>query len=396
MYDEISTQSADYQAPEPTQQSYFSSEMKQIEGVIADVLRIEHRQTESDSQAIVRYTGQLTMDAESAFEYVDAHFATMGYHAFFTTDETDEKHMVIVFRGRHNPSPRPVWVNLVLFILTIFSTMFIGALIDGDVQDLNELAGFGLLRGLPYTLSVMLILGSHELGHYFAARYHKISVTLPYFIPFPFGLFGTFGAFIQLREPMRNRRQLFDIGISGPLMGLVFAIPIIIIGIATAKIGPLPTVEECRAGGECSYALEGNSLFYGSIKYVIHGKWLPDDVQDMQLNQLAYAGWTGLFVTGLNLIPVGQLDGGHILYTLFGKQARVVYYPALMGMVILAIINQAWILWVILLFFLGRHYAVPMNDITPLDNRRRILGYVMLVVFVLVYTPNPFRFVDLT
>ncbi|HLA44200.1 MAG TPA: hypothetical protein VJZ27_12230, partial [Aggregatilineales bacterium] len=97
MYDEISTQSADYQAPEPTQQSYFSSEMKQIEGVIADVLRIEHRQTESDSQAIVRYTGQLTMDAESAFEYVDAHFATMGYHAFFTTDETDEKHMVIVF-----------------------------------------------------------------------------------------------------------------------------------------------------------------------------------------------------------------------------------------------------------------------------------------------------------
>jgi len=275
--------------------------------------------------------------------------------------------------------------------------MWAGAAIDGVSGDLNDLVmGGGILRGWVYALCVMLILGAHELGHYFAARHHKINVTLPYFIPLPIGIFGTMGAFIQLREPVRNRRQLFDVGVSGPLAGLIFAIPILFIGIATAQINPLPTEEDCREEGICGYVLEGNSLFYAAAKYVVHGELLPGNGRDLTLNQMAFAGWTGLFVTALNLIPIGQLDGGHVMYTLFGRYARRAYVPALIALAVLALFNPNWVLWVFLLFFFGRVYAEPMNDLTPLDSGRRRLGYIILAIFFLIFTPSPLTVVSLT
>ena len=178
---------------------------------------------------------------------------------------------------------------------------------------------FELWRGLPYTIAILLILGSHELGHYFAARHHKLAVTLPYFIPAPFiSLIGTFGAFIQLREPMRNRKVLLDVGAAGPLTGLVFAIPILLIGLATSQVGPI------QPGG----MVEGNSLLYALAKIIVFGRFLPNGSVDVYVNQLAWAGWTGLLVTALNLIPIGQLDGGHILYSLIGERARMPVLPA--------------------------------------------------------------------
>lgn len=395
MFDEQTTQSADYQAPKIAA-PVFNTTQQKLDEAVSTVLNVQQRAYNLVEPTLARFLGELRMDSAEAFEVLDKQIESLGLHAHFSIDEASKLHRIDIFRGRFSPPPRPIWPNVVLLILTIFSTMSVGALLD-DVP-YEEIFGIKILQGWPYALSVMLILGAHELGHYFAARHHKVSVTLPYFLPFPpllgFG-FGTFGAFIQLREPMRNRKQLFDVGVAGPLAGLIFAVPILIMGIATAEINQLPTREECAEGGSCEYLLEGNSVLYAVAKYAIHGQWLPNDVEDMTINQLSFAGWTGLFVTGLNLLPVGQLDGGHILYTLIGNTAKRLYYPAMILMVLLALNNSSWVLWVLLLFFFGRVHAVPMDDITPLDSRRRMLGIFALAIFFLIFTPSPFTFISL-
>jgi membrane-associated protease RseP (regulator of RpoE activity) len=252
---------------------------------------------------------------------------------------------------------------------------------------------------------MLLILGAHELGHYFAARYHKVPVTLPYFIPFP-SFIGTMGAFIRLKAPIKNRRALLDIGAAGPLAGMVFAVPILIIGLATSSVGPPP---------ETGYYQEGNSVLYLLAKFVTQGQCLPDHspvcqalapvtdaggggtraTMDISLNQVAWAGWVGLFVTGLNLIPVGQLDGGHVSYVLFGRRARQFFWPAIVGLAVLALLTGAstWWLWIVLLFFFGRSYAQPLDDVTRLDPRRRAIAIFSLVLFFLVFVPVPIQLV---
>jgi membrane-associated protease RseP (regulator of RpoE activity) len=236
-----------------------------------------------------------------------------------------------------------------------------------------------LWRGYPYALSIMLILGAHELGHYFAARYHNQAASLPYFIPLPFGIIGTMGAFIRLREPMRNRKVLMDIGAAGPLMGLVFAIPILLIGLMTSD------VQTVNSPG----MLEGNSILYAMFKVITKGQFLPNGTEDVFVNQMAWAGWIGLLITSLNLIPVGQLDGGHIMYSLLGDRARVLYYPIVGVMVVLAIISQVWVLWVVLLMLFGRLYAAPLDDITPLDPPRRFVAFLAFAMLILTFVPRP-------
>jgi membrane-associated protease RseP (regulator of RpoE activity) len=295
-----------------------------------------------------------------------------------------------VLEGRVQPAPRSATINLVLLIATFFSVLLVGlntainevaASDPAAAQTILENGFLELWRGLPYALSIMLILGGHELGHYFAARRHKVAVTLPYFLPLPFiSLFGTLGAFIQLREPIRNRKVLMDIGASGPLVGLVIAIPILLIGLATSTVGEIST------GG----IFEGDSILYALAKFTVLGRFLPDGQQDVFVNQMAWAGWTGLFVTGLNLIPVGQLDGGHVLYALIGRQARRLFYPMLLGLAALTLFASSalWLL-LILLFFFGRIHATPLDDITRLDQGRQRLALVTIVVFILVFVPAP-------
>jgi membrane-associated protease RseP (regulator of RpoE activity) len=233
----------------------------------------------------------------------------------------------------------------------------------------------------------MTILGAHELGHYFAARYHKVPVTLPYFIPLPLPPIGTLGAFIRLKAPVKNKRALLDVGAAGPLAGLLFAIPILIYGLSISPVELLP------AGG---YTLEGNSILYALAKMAVKGQILPNGTEDVFLSQIAWAGWVGLLVTGLNLIPVGQLDGGHIAYALFGKRARIFYWPVLITLIALVIFTRTymWALWAVLLFFLGRIYAEPLDDVTPLDSRRQVLAITSLVLFLLVFVPIPLRLIE--
>lgn len=277
-------------------------------------------------------------------------------------------------------------INLLLFVATIFSTLLTGASYSATGPEIN------LWQGWPFSLSILLILGTHELGHYFAARYHKVPVTLPYFIPLPFfSLFGTLGAFIQLKAPVKNRRALFDVGAAGPLAGLVFAIPILIYGLATSPVGP---IGQPPPGG--AITLEGNSLLYAFIKFSIFGQLLPTPTGiDVHLNQVAWAGWVGLLVTGLNLIPVGQLDGGHVAYVLFGRAAKQLFWPVLfsLGALVLLTGTTMWVLWIFLLYFLGRMHAEPLDDMTPLDPKRRMLAFATLALFVLVFVPIPLQII---
>ncbi|MCK6576981.1 MAG: site-2 protease family protein [Anaerolineae bacterium] len=340
---------------------------------------------------VVSYTGHLLMGSEEAYDKLDADLAAMDYLPIFR--EVGGRQIIHIFSGRVQPAPRPWWPNALLLALTVISLLMVGTEVA-----INEIAGLGapeaeiealianffgeLWRGIPYAGSLLLILGAHELGHFFAGRRHKLAVTLPYFIPAPFTFFGTFGAFIQLRQPMRSRKTLLDIGLAGPLVGLLVAIPILYIGLRTSP------VDVIQPG-----LLEGNSFLYALMKTLTFGEFLPNGTYDVYINQLARAGWVGLLVTGLNLIPIGQLDGGHVLYSLIGEHARRLYAPlmaAMIGLVLVTLSTSAiWVLWLVLLLLFGRIYAVPLDNITPLDPRRRFLAALGLIVFVVTFVPLP-------
>ncbi len=238
--------------------------------------------------------------------------------------------------------------------------------------------------GGMYSTSLMTILLAHEMGHYVMARIHGVDVSPPYFIPGPPILsFGTFGAFIRLREPVDDRKALMDIGAGGPLAGLLVAIPVLLVGLRLSEVGPL------TPGG----LYEGNSLLYMAAKWIVLGPIPPG--YDVFLHPVAFAGWVGLLVTALNLFPVGQLDGGHVTYALLGQRAaginRAIFGGLLgLGIALFAFKGQAvWAVWVIIILLTGIEHP-PMSDLTaPLDKTRRAMGWVCLAIFVLSFTPIP-------
>jgi membrane-associated protease RseP (regulator of RpoE activity) len=287
--------------------------------------------------------------------------------------------------------------------------------LEGPVEDsaqgvLTALLG-NIDNGIIFTVSLLGILTAHEFGHYFAARFHKTEVSLPYFFPFP-SLFGTMGAFIRLKEPPRNRRALLDIGLAGPLAGFILAVPILLVGIALSEISTLPASPHEALGT----ILEGNSLLYLGAKFLVTGELLPMPLsygdsspiiywlrylfvglpmpyggRDILMHPMAWAGWAGLLVTSLNLIPSGQLDGGHTIYVLFGRAATRLRPFLLAVLVLMGFVWSGWYIWAFLIYLMGRTFAVPRDDITPLDPRRRALAYLAIFIFVIVFTPVPLR-----
>jgi membrane-associated protease RseP (regulator of RpoE activity) len=348
-----------------------------------------------DTKWLMSFKGRLIQPSEPAYSQLDSAFLPYGLLPLFREEKrggtsSETIHIIHVLEGRATPPSGGNTLSLVLFILTVLSVLYVGALMA-----INEIAHTdkamaqsmvnnllpNLWRGAPYAGALLLILGAHELGHYFASRYHKTAASLPYFLPYPFGFFGTLGAAIRLREPMRNRKVLLDIGAAGPLMGLVFAIPIVIIGLATSKVDVIASTGMA----------EGNSFIYALSKVIVFGRFLPDGQVDVYVNQLAWAGWTGLLITGLNLLPVGQLDGGHVLYALLGPRSRWSYYPIVGGMIFLTTtIAPELLVFVLLLMLIGNLHAVPLDDITPLNGRRQWIAGFTLIIFILVFVPSPF------
>jgi len=285
-----------------------------------------------------------------------------------------------VIRQPEKPKSDPR-LNIILFIATLFTTTYAGAFMEiGN----PGLALSQLYKGLPFSLTLLLILLFHEFGHYFMAKKHRVEATLPYFIPAP-SIIGTFGAVIKMRSPLYSKRSLLDVGAAGPLAGVVIAIPAVIIGLQLSEI-------RLVSGLKDGISL-GSSLLFSLLSRIAVGV-VPDNY-DIVLHPIAFAGWIGFVVTMLNLLPIGQLDGGHIAYAVLGRQRhRVVSYIMLPILFILGMIGwQGWLIWCVLaLFVMGTKHPPTLDDHLPLDKRRKLIGWLALVLFVLTFTPIPFAF----
>jgi hypothetical protein len=295
---------------------------------------------------------------------------------------------------------RPVFA-LFLLLLTFISTTYVGTVLSGVTEARFEAnlqlfsngftmpaltANLALLaRGLPYSLGLIAILGLHETSHYLTAIRYKIRATLPYFIPFPYFL-GTFGAFIQTRSPTPNRKALFDVAIAGPLGGLVLAIPLLLWGLSLSSV-----VAIGERGSVLSFdALNPRfSLLFSLLaKIALGGQLVADKAID--LHPLAIAGYVGIIVTALNLMPVGQLDGGHIVHAMYGqKTAMLIGQLTRLFMFILALIQPDFLLWAIILLLMPVADQPALNDVTELDNRRDMLGFFSLVLLLMILLPLP-------
>ncbi len=359
----------------------------------------------------LRYRGQLLGDSIQAYDQLAEALRPYDVTPLFRLEEG--RQTVLLMRGVVHPKPGKVWVNLLLFLLTLLSVLFAGATssytgpVPRDTLGQIWVLITHLWVGWPFAVSLLAILLAHEFGHYFVGRARGAAVTLPYFIPFPFSPIGTMGAFIQMKSIPRNRRALFDLAIAGPLAGLVVAIPVLLWGLSQSSLGTVTVIPGSFG--------EGNSLLYLLSKFIVFGKLLPSPgtltglpllyhwisyffvgkpspvgATDVFISPVAWAGWVGLLVTFLNLVPAGQLDGGHVIYTVFGKKVNRIVPLLLVLMVLLGFFWSGWWLWAVLIFFLGRSHAEPLDQITQLDPRRKTLAVLMLVIFLLVLTPVPF------
>lgn len=276
------------------------------------------------------------------------------------------------------------WVNLGLLIATIFTTMISGAVMFG-VDLANEPMEF--VRGFPFTLAIMAVLGSHEMAHYAAAKYHGMKTSLPYFIPFP-TFIGTMGAVIKYRGPIPSRKALFDVGIAGPIVGLLVSIAVTFIGLSmeVPRVDPLPNVFMIDLGLP--------PLF------IIIQKLLG--VTGDSLHPVAFAGWVGMFVTLLNLLPAGQLDGGHVLRAMLGKKAAHVskampFVLLITGLYVSYWLKEdglIWIFWALFLsLFAAAGHPSPLHDKVELDRKRLLIGVITFIMGLLCFTLVPFKFI---
>ncbi len=298
--------------------------------------------------------------------------------------------------------PRPsffakdrTWLNIVLFAATILSAVLVGmgwsvSYLHAEALSANPSLHLGAealrdprVLGLSvlYALVLLIILLGHELGHYLTCRRYGLSATLPFFVPAP-TLIGTLGAFIKIRSPIHDKRQLFDVGAAGPLVGFILAVPALVVGLALSKAVPPLTGE-----GTISF---GEPLILKLIGALV----LPAIPQgyDIVLHPVAFAGWVGVLITALNLFPAGQLDGGHVSYAVFGRRARTVS-RAVVALFFAAGIFfwLGWLIWAFLILIMGTKHPPTWDEGDPLPRGRAVLAVVILIIFVLCFIPDPIK-----
>lgn len=342
-----------------------------------------------DSRGALTMVGRLHAPADTIYPQMRTKLEALGFTPFLrqSGDEVEVLAAPFVITA---PKPNIV-LPVVLFVITVLSTLMVGALYDG-VDVFSNPAG--IVAGIPFSATIMGILFVHEMGHYVVGRWRRAPVSLPYFIPVPpipipgLGVItftGTLGAVIVQREPMLDRKTILEIGIAGPLAGLIIAIPLLFYGLATSTVGPPP------AGG---YIQEGNSILYATAKYLVFGQLLPGNGVDVQLNAVAWGAWIGLLVTMINLLPIGQLDGGHVAYALLGEYAHYLAYAFIGGCVLLGIlVAPNWLLWGVLGLFIGPRHPPPLNDVSRIGPGHAALAVLGLITFVLLFIPNPLQVV---
>ncbi|MBN2086129.1 MAG: site-2 protease family protein [Anaerolineales bacterium] len=408
-------------------------DLEALSRIVSRVMAVEETMLGGPKQNFIfRARGRLTQDSEQAYARLADSVKPLGLTALLRGDNARQE--ILLVKDLSRPGGGNARINLLLFLLTLGSVIFTAAINAVPASALPcetpaDLAGSlayqwklivilagqalaNLPAGLPFALSFLAVLGTHEFGHYLAGRKNNTRVTLPFFIPLPLiSPFGTLGAVISMQEPPRNRNVLAEIGIAGPLAGFLVALPLLVIGLTMSTVEALPAdLGPCEG-----FSLEGNSILYMLAKLAVFGRMLPSPAVfdtapvlfylrsfftgfpfpmegvDVIIHPLAFGAWAGLLITGLNLIPAGQLDGGHLLYVLLGERAGRILPWIMFGMVVLGLFWPGWFLWVVIIFFLGRAHAEPLDTVTPLDFRHRILAWVGLILFVLVFTPIPLQ-----
>ena len=278
--------------------------------------------------------------------------------------------------------PKISRIHWILFLLTIFTTLFAGAIMEGAQIYSNPLEIF---KGIPFSFTLLFILGTHEFGHYYYAQKHKVDATLPYFIPAPPFLFliGTFGAFIKIKSPIYRKDALLQIGAAGPIAGFIIAVPALVIGLLLSEV-----IEKKDIHGAI---ILGDSILMKVLTFITHPGLLES--QDIMLHPIAFAGWIGLLVTMLNLLPIGQLDGGHIAYAMLGEKQDIIGKLAFLLLIPLSFFSINWLIWGILLLLLMRSVKhPPIQDIhVPLSYKDKRIGYACLIIFILCFIPAPFK-----
>jgi len=298
-------------------------------------------------------------------------------------------------------------LHLILFLLTFFTTTLAG--VSWANVDFTELTNLPV--GLPYSLSILAILTAHEFGHYFAAKYHGVVTTLPYYIPIPHFLvnpFGTMGAVIKIRSPLTRNRILFDIGIAGPLAGLVVTIGILAYGLISLPpreyiYAMHPDYANLTSWPEGGFSF-GNSLLFYLLSKVHYGSGYFPPMSEIYHYPYLCAAWFGMFVTAINLMPVGQLDGGHILYALVGseRQGRIarVFFAGLVLIGLTGLLSlfdssirigtAGWLVWALIMYFLIKLKHPEVPDTEEIDYNRKLLGWGTLFLLILIFPPIPF------
>ena len=347
-------------------------------------------------QQVLRLRGQLMLPAEETFEIVAPRFERLEHTLLLRREEGRD--VIYAMPGIVRVTPSKRWVNVLLFAVTVISVLFTGATTAGfEGETLSELVLYGLTHlhlGLPAAVALLVPLLAHEFGHYLTARHFGLPATLPYFVPLPYPLspLGTMGAIIRMKGPMPNRKTLLAVGAAGPLAGFIVAIPFLIWGLSLSPVADFDPVTGLGIS-ENGTLLEGNSILYAGLKILIFGQFLPGGGKDVLLDPMAFSAWAALLVTAINLIPAGQLDGGHIAYALLGDKARWLTRAMLGFTLIMGLFWQGWWLWTMLIWFFGQQHAAPLDDITPLTTRQRVLAAAALLIFVLTFIPVPLRIV---
>jgi membrane-associated protease RseP (regulator of RpoE activity) len=387
-------------------------ETEVLNNLVSRVFRVEDVTLGEPARGLIaRYRGHIiSEDTVAAYDQLSDSLKNYEITPLFRLDKGQQ--VIYLVPRKPDPKPARASVNIILFILTVLSVLFVGAQPEGQMPNdtLGQILFFGkaLLSGWPYALSLMSILLAHEFGHYLMSRHHKTQATLPYFIPLPVPPLGTMGAAIIMQGTPKNKRVLFDIGVAGPLAGIIVAIPVLFFGLSLSHLDIVRPV-----GGMVE--MEGNSLLYLLAKFVTFGKLLPSPASlgsatpfmywlryfftgqpipigatDVFISPIAFAGWAGLLVTALNLIPAGTLDGGHVVYSWFGERAAKSFPYILIGLLALGLVWNGWWIWAILLLWLGRVHAEPLDQITPLDLNRRAIAVLVILIFILTFSPVPF------
>lgn len=367
----------------------------------AEVVQVQARR---NTPRAVIFQGKLLEDSEPTYPILVERFKPLGYTPMLRRKNNVD--MLLVFEGllQGRQFSSPAWLHVLLLAVTILTTTISGAQFQGIGLDrfLSALSrgrwsdiGWILGLGAPFALTLLLILGVHEMGHYLAARRHGVEVTLPYFIPFPFFLLGTLGAVIFIKSPLNNRKALFDVGISGPLAGFVVALAAFILGLT------LPPTDRNYLLREIG-GLRGEQIGMPILLQTLGDVLYPNLTEARNVTSLsvfvarqpiAFAAWFGMLLTVLNLLPIGQLDGGHVMYTLFGQWAWYIALGAFCLLIFLGMtVFPSLIFFAFLALMTGLRHPPPGDDITPLNRGRRWLGYATIVLFFLIGTATPFVF----